>query len=195
MNERSQIVVSESEIRAVEAVRSGDERVIKELYKTHFQLVKRLVLKNSGDEDDARDLYQEAFMVFYENVKDPDFQLKSAISTYLYSISRNLWMKKLRSWSGSPVIRVEDEDMVDVEEDIALSEQKEQWAEALDRSLEKIGEPCRTLLEDFFFHRLSMEEIARKMNYTNAANAKNQKYKCFNRLKKLVLTEKRPNNK
>jgi hypothetical protein len=34
-----------------------------------------------------------------------------------------------------------------------------------------------------------MKEIAKMLHYTNANNAKNQKYKCFVRLKKMVLKE------
>ena len=50
-----------------------------------------------------------------------------------------------------------------------------------------LGEPCKTIITDFFYGGLTMEEIAEKMGYTNAANAKNQKYKCFKRFKKLVI--------
>ena len=51
-------------------------------------------------------------------------------------------------------------------------------------SLENLGEPCSTLLKDFYVHKLSMEEISEKFGYTNADNAKTQKYKCLQRLKR-----------
>jgi predicted DNA-binding protein YlxM (UPF0122 family) len=54
-------------------------------------------------------------------------------------------------------------------------------------ALEGLGEPCKSIIEDFYIADLSMEEISVKFNYTNADNAKNQKYKCLQRLKKLFF--------
>ena len=50
-----------------------------------------------------------------------------------------------------------------------------------------LGEPCRTLLEDFYIKASSMQDITEKFGYTNADNAKNQKYKCLMRLKKMFF--------
>jgi predicted DNA-binding protein YlxM (UPF0122 family) len=46
-----------------------------------------------------------------------------------------------------------------------------------------------TILEDYYLHKKSMQEIAEKFGYTNAENAKNQKYKCLMRLKKLFFDQ------
>jgi hypothetical protein len=59
----------------------------------------------------------------------------------------------------------------------------------MEASMEKIGEPCKTILEDYYIHRKSMLEIADRFGYTNAENAKNQKYKCLMRLKKLFFAQ------
>lgn len=195
-----EVLMSEPEIisqiaeerELVRKIAEGNEFVLKRVYKDNYQVIKRMVMQNSGDEDDARDVYQEAFMVFYENCREEGFELKASIGTYLYSIARNLWLKKLRAISRSVEVRVDAEgELVDVEEEVGESENRDQWVNALEGALEGLGEPCRTILVDFFFHKKSMDEIAQKMNYTNAANAKNQKYKCFNRLKKLVLVNKK----
>jgi hypothetical protein len=55
------------------------------------------------------------------------------------------------------------------------------------QALEKLGEPCRTILQDFFIHNFTMQQITEKMGYTNTDNAKNQKYKCLMRLKKIFF--------
>lgn len=56
-------------------------------------------------------------------------------------------------------------------------------------SMSGLGEPCRGIIEDFYIHDLSMEAISEKFGYTNADNAKNQKYKCLQRLKKLFFAK------
>ena len=64
---------------------------------------------------------------------------------------------------------------------------KEDDLKLMNISLEELGEPCKSILYDFYIAKLKMEKIAQKMQYTNAANAKNQKYKCLQRLKKIFF--------
>jgi DNA-directed RNA polymerase specialized sigma24 family protein len=66
-------------------------------------------------------------------------------------------------------------------------EDHEQRFVRMRESLASLGEPCRGIIEDFYMHDLSMEAIRDKFGYTNADNAKNQKYKCLQRLKKLFF--------
>jgi hypothetical protein len=66
-------------------------------------------------------------------------------------------------------------------------EEAETQFAVLEETLNKIGEPCRTLLEDFYLRAQSMQSITEKFGYTNPDNAKNQKYKCLMRLKKLFF--------
>ena len=57
----------------------------------------------------------------------------------------------------------------------------------MNNSLIDLGEPCSELIKDFYINKLSMEQIAEKFGYTNADNAKTQKYKCLQRLKKIFF--------
>lgn len=170
----------------------GNEFLYRKIYKENFPLVLKMVLSNHGDEEDARDIYQETFIVFYEKIKEEEFQLTCAISTYLYSVARNLWLKRLRKLQYDGVLKLKETmDAEDVEEDVEAHVRKETFLQNVENSLEQLGEPCCGILKDFFYHKLSMEEIALKFGYTNSDNAKNQKYKCFNRFKKLILVNQR----
>ena len=53
----------------------------------------------------------------------------------------------------------------------------------------KIGEPCKSILEAYYIQKLPMQQIASDFGYTNADNAKTQKYKCLVRLKKLFFAD------
>jgi hypothetical protein len=75
----------------------------------------------------------------------------------------------------------------DVKDDVGRFEEEELKFGKLSGAIDSIGEPCRSLLTDFYFKGLSMQDIAVKYEYTNAENAKNQKYKCLQRLKKLYF--------
>jgi len=73
---------------------------------------------------------------------------------------------------------------------VSVYEEREQNLNRMQESIGQLGEPCKTLLTDFYMARLGMDEIADKFGYTNADNAKNQKYKCLQRLKKIFFLDK-----
>ena len=53
----------------------------------------------------------------------------------------------------------------------------------------KLGEPCNTIISDFYLYDASMQDICEKFGYTNPDNAKNQKYKCLVRLKRIFFIQ------
>jgi RNA polymerase sigma factor (sigma-70 family) len=171
----------------IKAIILEDERAFNWLYKLNFPTVVKMVLQNSGNRDEASDLFQDAIVVFYENVKDGNFILKSSISTYLYAVCRHLWLKRLRQKGRSPMVYMDGAEGWDVKDDVGRFEEEELKFGKLSGAIDSIGEPCRSLLTDFYFKGLSMQDIAVKYEYTNAENAKNQKYKCLQRLKKLYF--------
>lgn len=169
----------------IEGLRKGDNEVLKALYKKYFQLVLKFIVNNNGTQEAAQDVYQECMIVLYENSQDPQFQLHCQLQTYVYSVARRLWLKQLKK-AGKTFLMKEDEelDLADVSEDISLHLQKESDLEKLNLSMSQLGEPCRSLIHEFYVNRLSMDEISARYGYTNADTAKNQKYKCLQRLKK-----------
>ena len=76
-----------------------------------------------------------------------------------------------------------------VEEDIEKHEARNLEFSVMEKALLSIGEPCRSLLEAYYLQKRNMAEIAESFGYTNADNAKNQKYKCLTRLKKLFFAQ------
>ena len=59
----------------------------------------------------------------------------------------------------------------------------------MEAAMAKVGEPCKSLLEAYYIQKKHMIEIAADFGYTNADNAKTQKYKCLVRLKKLFFAQ------
>jgi hypothetical protein len=59
----------------------------------------------------------------------------------------------------------------------------------MEKAINNLGEPCKSLLEAFYMQKKNMQEIAASFGYTNPDNAKNQKYKCLMRLKKLFFMQ------
>jgi RNA polymerase sigma factor (sigma-70 family) len=169
----------------LEGLAKNDRKAIETIYKQHYNMVQSMILGNSGYPDDARDIFQEAMIVLYEKVTSGTFELNSQLKTYLYSVCRRLWLKRL-----SQLQRVSSEvegleERIPVEEDLERHEQRNRDFLVMEQAMSNLGEPCKSLLEAYYLDKKSMVEIAGDFGYTNADNAKNQKYKCLMRLKKL----------
>jgi RNA polymerase sigma factor (sigma-70 family) len=152
-------------------------------------MVQSLIINNNGSVDDARDIFQEAMIVLYEKSKDPAFTLSCQIKTYLYSVSRRLWLKRLQQQQRFMPDLNGIEDTVPVEEDLEAHQPQQDEFQLMEKAMAGLGEPCKSLLEAFYIQRKNMNEIAAEFGYTNADNAKNQKYKCLTRLKKIFFSE------
>ena len=166
----------------------GDRNTIELIYKHHFNMIQSLVINNSGTSDDAKDVFQEALIVLYEKVRLGTFELNCQLKTYLYSVSKRLWLKRLQQSSRYFISEIETEPTVSVEVDMAEHEKRDADYERMNKAIVNLGEPCKSLLEAYYINKLNMQDIATQFGYTNADNAKNQKYKCLMRLKKLFFT-------
>ncbi|PZR40009.1 MAG: RNA polymerase subunit sigma-70 [Azospira oryzae] len=171
----------------VAEIRKKSEVALRELYKTHFPMVVNLICTNNGSEQEAKDVYQEAVLAFYQKVQQPEFVLTCKIKTYLYAVCRRLWLKRLAEKKRFHGNIEESESFLGIEEEMTDIVEKEKRFDTMSRAMEGLGEPCLSIIKDFYIHDLSMEVIGGKFGYTNADNAKNQKYKCLQRLKKLFF--------
>lgn len=130
------------------------------------------------DQELAKDIYQQSILIFYENIQSGRLTLlTSQVKTYLFSIGRNKYYEAVREQKKSDDFKPEDID------DESLPEELLQKVET---NLERLGEPCRSLLVEYYYHKRSMEQLVVMFDYKNADSAKNQKYKCLERLRKLM---------
>lgn len=150
-----------------------------------------LICSNSGTEQEAKDIYQEAVIAFYERAQQPGFELTCKIKTYLYAVCRRLWLKRLAEKKRFSISIPETETFQGVDAEMDAAEAGEANFKRMSESLHALGEPCKSIIEDFYIHNFSMEIISEKFGYTSADNAKNQKYKCLQRLKKLFFENQR----
>ena len=170
--------MKDSEI--LERIKGGEERVLDYLYKKYYRMMVKIVIPNSGTEDEAKDVYQEALIVFWQKAASGKLVLTSKISTYLYSICLNQWRKELDRKNRLSHETKDGEDYQTLEE--------EQSYDIVMESIKKLGDPCKSILMFYYFDGLSMSDIAERMNFANTDTAKTKKYKCKKKLDSLIKT-------
>ena len=187
---KGQIVKADTNEQALlKGLALNDSRAIETIYKDNFAMVQAFIMQNNGSYDDARDVFQEAMIALYEKAQTESFVLTCQIKTYVYSICRRLWFKRLQQL-GRYSNKVDSlDETIPVEEDLEIHEKRNAEFAIMDRAMNSLGEPCKSLLEGYYLKKMGMQALAAEFGYTNADNAKNQKYKCLMRLKKLFFSQ------
>jgi RNA polymerase sigma factor (sigma-70 family) len=169
------------EVEIFDRIQKGDEKALEIVYKKYYRMMTKLVISNSGTEDEARDVYQDALVVFWQKARSGNLVLTSKMSTYIYSICQNLWRKELDRKKRLSNEERDSPDSIDMD--------KPEREKIIARCMEQLGETCRKVLMYYYFDEMSMQEIADKLGFANTDTAKTKKYKCKQKLDELVKAQ------
>ncbi len=188
----SAIDLFEQDNKLLRLLSNGDTQAFRLLYKQCFPLVKRAVLNMNGQIHEAEDVYHASLLVLYSKAKEPEFKLTCKISTFLVAVARKKWLKELEkkkrlTQKEQNYAMMHNSAEVDNLIDWNLINEQSKKKDKLKLALEKLGSPCKEIIISFYINDLSMKEIADRFDYTNADNAKTQKHKCLQRLKKIFF--------
>jgi len=178
----------EEDNRIINGILSSDQKVFNRLYEYQFPKIVRFIISNSGNLENAKDVFQDALVLFIEKVYRKELDLKCSVSTYLYSICRYLWLEQLRKDKKN--ISLYDS-YSSIQSDITFigNNTAPDIFDNVTTAIETLGDPCKQLLECYYYQQLSWDEIASSLGYSNAASARNQKYKCLERIRSSVKYE------
>lgn len=163
----------------LEQISHGDERALDYLYRKYYKMMTSAIIRNNGSEEEAKDIYQDALIVFWQKVINNQLVLTSKISTYLYSVCLNLWRKELDRKS-----RLTNEEQG--QNVVYLEDDSKERSKIIHECIAQLGDTCRKVLMFYYFDDMSMQDIAKKLNFASIDTAKTKKYKCKKRLDNLI---------
>jgi RNA polymerase sigma factor (sigma-70 family) len=180
-----------------EKLKIGDESVLAKVYSNHREeFVLWLVKKFNCDTDVALEIYQNSILTLCENLRKGTFNIiTSSIKTYLFALGKNKYFEHKRNKEKFDVNdysnyakyteNASEEDIITIEENF----------KTVKLSIQLLGEPCKSILEMFYYAQKTCDEISETLNYKNEDSVKNQKYKCLMKLKKIYeqQTEEKQN--
>jgi RNA polymerase sigma factor (sigma-70 family) len=169
----------------VELIRQDNDGALAFLYEKNIRMIMKYVLQNNGTEKEAISLLQDALVILWEKVKKQDFTLKSRLSTYLYGVVKNLWLRELaRQKKMSSLDALADNPGHNPGLDEAL--ESDEMKEIVKSCLARLSEICRNVLIAFYYEELSMQEISRRLGLAGEDVAKSKKYQCKKELERLI---------
>ncbi|WP_019986371.1 RNA polymerase sigma factor [Rudanella lutea] len=170
-------------------IKTGDgiERAMRFIYQSHYRMLESYVCNNSGDPDDAADLIQEVMVTFIELVQKDKFRGETTVKSFLYTLTRNLWISELRKRGNDAKRNEEFETSRDtLEADAAQYVMYKEAQKTIVALFDKLGAVCKQILTLFYYEDLSMKEIMERTEYDNEQVVRNRKYKCLKELTDLV---------
>lgn len=133
------------------------------------------VAKSGGTEHDGEDVFQDAVVLFDRNIRKGQFEQKSSLSTFFFSIAKFHWIgQRSRRKTTEELAERREVESESGPEDAYITEERKNM---LEKAIEQTGEKCRQLLS---LYKLSykMEEIAEITGLSSAAMAKKAVYQC-----------------
>lgn len=93
-------MVQPSDDDLLDAARSGDAEALETLLLRHQARIYRFGMRLCRDPEDAKDVLQDTLITMARSVRD--FQGRSSLSTWLYTVARSLCIKKRRRSKFAP---------------------------------------------------------------------------------------------
>ena len=176
----------------LEGLRNKQTDCIRQFYREFFPLAKSIVGRNSGNREDAEDVFQDGMIILYEKAISDSVPLKCSLKTYFYSICNNIWKQRLdRKWR----LLYQDEFVQEPSEEydpLAFSVNEENLVKTrlYHYHFINLPEDCQQIIK-MFLDQIPFKEIAEKMKFKTEAYAKTRKYLCKNMLRKRILKDPR----
>ena len=168
-------------------IKENENQALKDIYTSHRgSCLSWLRSQYSISEEDAKEIFQSSIIILYDNVMTGKLkELTVNIKSYLYSIAKNKAREHFRK--VGKIVDGENLQLVSSENGVEVKQKLEAKINTVNQALQSIGDPCKSLLQLYYYKRMSMTEIGTLMGYKNSDTVKNQKYKCIKRLQKLLI--------
>jgi len=169
---------------------SNNSLVLKEMYLENYSKTVQYILANNGTADDAKDIYQEAFIAVWRNIQldKISFATRDDLQAYLYKAAQYKWIDKLRKNKREKTGSLNELDLPDEDPGLYMDNEDEIYLEKVKQHFAVMGEPCKELLQRFYFLKQRLSEIGDHFSWT-VATAKNNKYRCIQKLRVMILAK------
>jgi RNA polymerase sigma factor (sigma-70 family) len=168
-------------------LKNNPDAALKNLYDSYSENCIKWAISEFGlDLNSAQEIVQVSFVILYENVVSGKLaEARSSVKTYLFAIIKNKIYQQTRHNNKFTSL-----DSANIIADTVSEGEEDLFSEHLQKareSLSALGDPCKKMLELFYFEGKSLDEVSLKMEYKNSDTTKNLKYKCIKRLQKIFF--------
>ncbi len=165
---------------AIKKTSHQDNKTV-EVYEQTFPVVAGFVRDMGGSFNDAKDIFHDALVIYYETVSQSYRIIKTTDEAYIFGIAKHLWFREYKQKSSN--IQLPDlENLPPVPADYYPTTNSKR----LLKFLEIAGKKCMDLLRTFYYKNLPVKDLARTLGYSNEHSVSVQKYKCLEKIRNII---------
>lgn len=179
------MLAKDRNLEIVEAIQNGhNSKVLNDLYQTALPQIVKYICINNGDEEEAKDIFQDAVVALFTTVKLGKFEEGKDVNGFLFFVSRNLWINRIKKrnkqmdLSYLPIPLTEENPLA-----VVITDEKRN---VIAQVLGKTGAKCKQILTHVIYDNYTMKEIAKIMDFSGEDVAKSTHYRCKQKLMELV---------
>jgi RNA polymerase sigma factor (sigma-70 family) len=179
-----------SDDEIIEAFSTGGalkEQAVNHVMSEYIPYLPKVAKKTGLSQDEALDVFTDAIMALIDQTTSAQFKGASKLSTYFYKIFYFKSVDLFRKNTTNQIdYREELPEAIDSESLPIKKMETNEDINQLHQYLDQIGEPCKQILLDWGFWGYNMNEIAERAGLEGSTQAKDRKYKCLQKLRKLI---------
>lgn len=155
------------------------EELFIDIYKKAFPKAAAFIRKMGGGFEEAKDVFHDALVIYYEKKLEDNFVSESNEQAYILGICKHLWYKNYN--------KIKLNQTIDLTPELKLQEEPELKVSGdLLKFVELSGKKCLELLKAFYYDKLNMHELAQKFNFSGERSATAQKHKCIEKIRENI---------
>jgi RNA polymerase sigma factor (sigma-70 family) len=175
------------DITIIRGILEHKSRVIQHVYKEYFPMIERMVINSGGDQDQAKDIFQEGWIILYRKISKGEFELTCKLSTYLYAVCKKLWLQEKRKKISRMRLMPSEPDIMEESEPV-YNENNDRIKQLFYKHFKLLSKDCQKMLI-LHFNNAPIEEIQKIMNYQSAHYAMDRKYRCKKSLMQRIIND------
>ena len=169
----------------IQGLKTGESFAVKYLAKDYLPVIRYFISKNNGNEEDAKDIFQDALYIIIEKIHNKDFVLQGTLSTYLFAVCKNLWLMVLDRQKASKNYELRHSaDYVD--NDFTENADRLFYENIFRQCFDSMDEVSQKILK-MYWMEISQTEIANKLGYSYGYVRK-KKSECMKELKSKIIS-------
>lgn len=174
------------ELKIIDSLKNGKNKEhIDMLYKEYFPKIKKHIVYNSGNTDDALDIFHDTILILHKKIIQNQLDIDSNLEGFIFVTAKNLWInnrnkKNAREKRESTYAEQKDEYIF-----LEKLENKEKIT-TIKKTFNLLDAKCKEILSLTILTDIPMEEISERLGYSNGNVLKTLNYRCKKKLKEMI---------
>jgi RNA polymerase sigma factor (sigma-70 family) len=156
------------------------------IYKTYYPPVRAFVMKSRGDEQDAKDVFQDAIIAIIRNINENKLKSSNTLfRTYLLAICRHIWYNQLRLPDKETFNETDLSENYRFDEEMMQSIDESIEKQIFRKNFKKLDETCQKILK-YHLNKMPDKKIAKKTKINDINYLKKRKHICKEKLIRMI---------